>query len=259
MPNLMYHFVGCDDNLRGISLDAFTAQVSFLQERYSKDEFALTFDHGTIDHIERAAPELEKRGLRGFFFILTMVPEERRVSAIDKQRFLEARLRNELAWMLCADLNINYRPEEANGYLEAFNFYSQEERYLRFLRDTRVPRETYEELIGKYFQQVFGDEQDFAAERYLSWDHIAQLHDRGHIIGSHSHRHYGDKEDFERSVRLIEERINFRPQYVSYPNGEKRISDADLRKIGIRRAFISTPHGVGPYTVGRIDCKQWTQ
>lgn len=255
MPNIMYHFVGCDENLKGISLENFKAQLDSLKKAYSKDELAITFDHGTIDHLEFAAPELEKRGLQGIFFILTMVPEEHRVVTIDKQRFLEATFRMELARMLCAELHIHYDPREAEEYLSDFSFYSIEERYIRYLRDKIIAREAYDGFIEKYFKQAFGDEKSFASKKYLSWEHIVQLHKRGHVIGSHSHYHDGDKNDYARSINLIEEKIKEKVQYVSYPNGVKRISDEDLKILGITKAYISTENGSSePYRIARIDC-----
>ncbi len=254
----MYHFVGCDEKLKGISLEGFKAQLALLQNTYPKDDIVVTFDHGTIDHLENTAPELEKRGLRGVFFVLTMVQEEHKVPSIDKQRFLEAARGTELAKMLCNELDIDYRPHEAEGYLADYGFYSLEERYLRYLRDRHIPANTYESFIGEYFQELFGAERDFASRQYLSWDDVAELQNRGHIIGSHSHYHYGDRDDYETSVKLIEGRINAKVRYVSYPNGVKRISDSDLEKLGIRKAYISTDGGVDPYRAGRIDCNQWT-
>jgi|SRR2546422_441225 len=256
MPNIMYHFVGCDENLKGISLERFKAQLDFLQKTYSRDEIVVTFDHGTIDHVENVAPELERRGINGVFFILTMVPEEHKVPLVDKQRHLEASFRVELAKMLCADLDVNYNPEEAKGYLPEFSFYSLEERYLRYLRDRIVPGEVYDGFIGKYFQRVFGDEKNFASRKYLGWQHIVQLHKRGHIIGSHSHYHYGDKNDYSKSIKLIEGRIKAKVEYISYPNGIKRISDEDLENLGVRKAYISTENGIDPYRVERIDCNR---
>lgn len=257
MPAILYHFVGRNENLKGISLKRFRAQLDFLKKRYAPDEIVLTFDHGTIDHIEIVAPELERRGLRGIFFLLTMIQEERRVPSVDKQRHLEALFRTELARMLCRELGIDYRPEVAREYLAEYRFYSLEERYLRYLRDQHVPAESYEEFVGKHFLKVFGDEEDFVAREYLSWDHVKELHERGHIIGSHSHYHQGDKKDFERSLKAIERRIHEKPRYVSYPNGVKRISDEELRDLGIERAYVASVKGADPYRVARIDCNQF--
>ena len=259
MPNILYHFVGADEKLKGISIDDFKKQLDFLQDKYADNEIVPTFDHGTIDHIETIAPELEKRNIRGFFFILTMIPEEYRVPTIDKQRFLEADYRLELAEMLCTELYIDYDPQEAEDYLRDYPFYSLEERYLRYLRDNIIPSRVYGSLIGGMFHKAFGSEKDFCIREYLSWHHIYQLHKRGHIIGSHTHYHYGDTEDYEKSLKLLEGVIDEKPQHVSYPNGVKRISDTDLVKLGIKIAYDSKENEENEayrYRAGRIDCNQ---
>jgi hypothetical protein len=187
-----------------------------------------------------------------------MVQEEHRLASIDKQRFLEAVRRTELARMLCAEVEIEYCPQDAEGYLSDFAFYSLEERYLRYLRDRYIPPKTYEKFIGNSFQELYGDEREFASKWYLSWGDIAELNRRGHIIGSHSHYHYGDGDDYRQSVKLIEERIAAPVRYVSYPNGVKRIADSDLEMLGIRQGYISTINGANPpYRAGRMDCNQW--
>ncbi len=257
MPNLMYHFVGCDDRLKGISLENFRAQLDYLQRTWPKDEIVLTFDHGTIDHIENAAPELEKRGLQGVFFILTMVQEDRRIPAIDKQRLLEASFRTELARMLCAEVQMTYAPEDASDYLQGFHVYSPEERYLRYLRDKIVAPNTYADFVGKLFEQFWGNEKDWVAKQYMSWDDIVQLKKRGHTIGSHTHYHYGTKADFAKSLKLIEEKTNEKPRCISYPNSWIRVTEQELSELGVRRAYISSENGAEPYRVGRIDCNQF--
>lgn len=257
MPNIMYHFVGVDGNFKGISLEKFKAQLDFLQTTYPRDEIVLTFDHGTIDHFEKAEPELKRRGLQGIFFILTMVQEEHRVPTIDKQRFLEATFRYELAKMVCTEFKIDYNPDDAKEYLSDFSFYSLEERYVRYLRDKIISSEGYDDFIEQYFIKVFGDEKNFASKYYLIWDHIVELHKRGHIIGAHAHYHIGDRNDYTQSLKLIEGKIKEKVRYISYPNGIKRISDQDLKDLGVTKAYISTENGSEPYRIGRIDCSNY--
>lgn len=186
-----------------------------------------------------------------------MIQEKHKMPTIDKQRYLEAMFRTELAKMLCAEVGIDYQPELAQQYLSEFKFYSLEERYLRYLRNERIPSKIYEEFVGEHFQKVFGDEENFVSREYLGWHHIEQLHKRGHIIGSHSHYHYGDKKDFERSLKAIERKIREKPRYVAYPNGVKRVSDEDLRKFGVEVAYLSSEKSTDPYTAPRIDCSQF--
>jgi peptidoglycan/xylan/chitin deacetylase (PgdA/CDA1 family) len=258
MPNIMYHFVACEQKLKGISLESFRAQLDFLQRTFDEEDIVLTFDHGTIDHLLHVAPELERRDLRGRFFVMTMVPEERRIPASEKQRFLEAERRRQLAAMLCAEVGLEYRPHDADGYLADFAFYSLEERYLRFLRNTCVDARAFERFIDRHFGDAFGDEAAFVSRWYLSWEQIAELRARGHIIGTHTHRHHGDRADCRRSVDLLWERLDVRVRELSYPGGEKRVSDTHLQDMGIETAYVSRPDGAGRYQTGRIDCNQWT-
>jgi peptidoglycan/xylan/chitin deacetylase (PgdA/CDA1 family) len=258
MPNLMYHFIGGDERLKGISLQGFRAQLDHLLRNHRREDVVLTFDHGTLDHIEVAAPELERRGLTGVFFILTMVQEEGRIPTIDKQRLLEVRLRSELAGMLCDRLRMPYRPEDAREFLAAFRFYSPEERYLRYLRDKVVPAKEYAEFIDALFRDAHGDERAFASKVYMGWDHVIQLQRRGHVIGSHTHHHYGDLGDFARSLELLEARLGQRPRCISYPNGWIRISHDELKNLRVDAAYDSSEtHAGGDYRLGRIDCNQF--
>ena len=257
MLNITYHYVGREENLKGISIEKFTTQLDKFRENYKKSEITLTFDHGTIDHINYVAPELEKRGMKGLFFILSMVPEEKQIPIEDKQRRLETLYRKELSKMLCHYLEISYEPEQAKNYLSWFELYSLEERYLRYLRDKKVSAKRYHNFIDGFFKETFGDEKKFAEEEYLNWEHIIDLDKRGHIIGSHSHYHIGDTKDFKKSIDLIKEKIKKKVNYISYPNGVKKISDEDLKKLGIKIAYTTKQEeGIGPFQVQRVDCNQ---
>ena len=257
MLNITYHFVGREENLKGISIEKFTTQLDKLRENYKKSEITLTFDHGTIDHINYVAPELEKRGMKGLFFILTMAPEEKRIPIEDKQRRLESLYRKELCKMLCNELKISYQPKESINYLSWFRLYSPEERYLRYLRDKKISTKKYGTFINNFFKKIFGDEGKFAEKEYLNWKQIIDLYSRGHIIGSHGHYHIGDKKDFTKSINLIETKIKKKVTYISYPNGVKKISDKDLKKLDIKIAYTTAvEEDIWPFCVQRVDCNQ---
>ena len=256
MLNVMYHFVGRNESLKGISIKKFKEQLDILCAKRKDSEFTLTFDHGTIDHIEIVAPELEKKGIKGEFFIITMIPEEQRIPYIDKQRYLESFYRFDLSKMLCLDLEIEYNPEEAKDYLSMFKFYSIEERYLRFLRDYIIPVETYQTFMNNLFEHKFGNESEFVKNEYMSWEQVIDLHRRGHTIGSHSHYHIGDIDDYSKSIKLIENVLDEKVTCIAYPNGIKKMQDNELKALGIEIAYISTENGKMPYRAERVDCAQ---
>ena len=193
----MYHYVGGKEDLKGISINKFNEQLNKLSNEY-------------------------KRGIKGFFFILSMIPEEKKMPIEDKQRKLEVLYRRELAKMLCENLSIEYNPNISKNYLNRFNFYSIEERYLRYLRDIQLSSSDYKNFIDNIFLKEFGEEVFFAEKDYMSWENISDLNNRGHIIGSHSHYHIGDREDYSKSIKIIKKKINKQVKCISYPNGKKK-------------------------------------
>jgi len=257
MLNVMYHYVGEREDLKGISIKKFNYQLDKLTQKYKTSEFSLTFDHGTIDHYTNVAPELDKRGIKSYFFILSMIPEEKKMPIEDKQRKLEVLYRKELAKMLCKNLNIQYNPSISKNYLNRFYFYSLEERYLRYLRDKQISLSNYKSFIDNLFSKEFGKEASFVEKNYMSWENISDLNNRGHIIGSHSHYHIGNKEDYSKSIELIKKKINKKVKCISYPNGKKNISDEDLIDLGIETAYTTEPKkSFGSFQTTRVDCNQ---
>ena len=105
----------------------------------------------------------------------------------------------------------------------------------------------------------FGNQNDLVSKEYLNWDHVKELHHRGHVIGSHSHHHYGDADDFEVSLQLIANVTGERPKCISYPNGVKNISDDELRALKIDIAYLSSQEGGHFYRSPRIDCNQFSE
>jgi len=253
----MYHRIGGKSTLKGIPLKKFEKQISFLKRKYGLTNVNFTFDHGTLDHYQIAAPLLEKIGAKGIFFVLTAIPENLEIPSEDKQRRIETLSRKILAKELCKEFNFNYRPSISKNYLKRFKFYSIEERYLRLLRDTKVSKEGYENFINKFYKKIFGIGKDYVKKNYMSWKHIKELSKRGHLIGSHSHFHIGDKKDFLKSIRLIEKKIKKKVVLVSYPNGKKIISDKELRSIKVKFGYTTdVPLNKNKFKSPRIDCNQ---
>lgn len=253
----MYHQIGKNSLSIGLSLKKFRKQLNYFQKYFSSKKLNLTFDHGTKDHFYIVRNELEKRNLVGHFFILTMIQEEKILPAEDKQRKLETTLRRKLAKILCENLKILYKPLKAKNYLSRFKFYTLEERYLRYLRDKIIIRNDYEKFINKTFNQKYGKEKSFIEKYYLNWKEINILKENGHIIGSHSHYHIGDKNDFKKSIDIIRHRANLNVTEISYPNGNKKITDQELKQLKINKGFTTElKPKKNPYHQHRVDCNQ---
>ncbi len=255
MTNLMYHQIGSGKNSIGIELKKFRKQLDFFSK--NKNKFTLTFDHGTIDHYHHALPELDKKGLKGIFYILTMIHEDFILPVEDKQRKLERIFKKKLPRIICEELKISYNPNSCKTFRNKWKFYTLEERYLRFLRDRVLDLNDYKSIINKIFNKVVGTEKSFIKKNYLSWKQIKEISSRGHAIGSHSHYHVGDFGDYKHSLKILKKRLNINSNTISYPNGKKIISNKDLKKLGIKTAYTTTFTSKKPYQLGRIDCNQF--
>ncbi len=82
--------------------------------------------------------------------------------------------------------------------------------------------------------------------------------DFGHQIGSHSHSHFGDLIDYKYSMNVIRKRLKVKIETISYPNGEKRISNNELKKLGIKEAYTTNLLSKNKYQLSRIDCNQFS-
>lgn len=260
----MYHFVGDVPNhlpsLKTFATDAFCDQLDQLCEKYepfylhkylenpdsfkasTTEKFILTFDHGTIDHFEVVLPELKKRDLVGYFYIMTSVPEEWSIPIIDKQRYVESYFSSyedfyDLFREFCVKKDpslekvVNPSEENLNSvteYLKRFSFYSRRERLFRKIRDLLLSKENFEDIFNRLFEELFGSEEEFAKKSYMSWQNIKKLQSEGMIVGSHGHNHvlYSEEQvavsvdDIKTSFSLLRQRLdNASIDSLAYPNG----------------------------------------
>lgn len=263
---VMYHFVMDQTHilpaLKTITVKGFQEQLDYLCEHYkplvlenihgsfyssngedSGKFFLLTFDHGTRDHLEIVLPELVKRNLTGYFYIMTCIPEEKKIPVIDKQRYVESHFSTytdfyQQFYRQCLEIEPGLQEEiepnsnnlsAARKYLTRFTFYSDHERLFRKVRDFHLPPQLFEELFCEMFKKIFGEEDRFVKSNYLSWEDIQTLQDQGMVIGTHGHEHifYTSKNvnescsDVEKSIGLLRERLqNEKINSITYPNGK---------------------------------------
>ena len=113
-------------------------------------------------------------------------------------------------------------------------------------------------LLEKYdYKGIFFIATKYIGEQgFLTRSQIKELYDRGHLIGSHSHSHpvrltsLSREEidcEWEKSQRVLESILGFRPSVASIPNGY--VSPyvlTSLAKVGIMSGFyIGAHHAYG--------------
>jgi glycosyltransferase involved in cell wall biosynthesis len=235
-------------------LGPLSAQLDRLRagERPGKPLLALTFDDGQVDDLRRAAPVLERLGVRGTFYLPIEAVQSGRTLFHDTLGFaftaLPAPARADIlvAYGLPCDL-------DAGAVADAQKPWPVERRQAlldAFLGATGRPLDV---LVP-----------DWA--RPLTLDEARELAARGHEIGSHacSHRPLPELDDATlrdectRSKRVLETALGIRVRSLCYPNGNADARTAQAaREAGYDNA-VTTRYGAAradtdPYLLPRCD------
>ncbi|MCF8481478.1 MAG: polysaccharide deacetylase family protein [Rhodospirillum sp.] len=227
-------------------------------KEYPKDSFFLTFDDSFAPTVDCALPILKEHGLKGCFFVYTEVIGRSFLTTLEKQRvlqymagpyelFLENFKRTSLSLYDSLPKDIftcsQDRYEAIIGsYLAEWSFYTLEERYYRFLRDTFITPDQCEVIFTTMFKERFtsSEEKDLANALYISPDQLLRIKSEGHAIGGHSHSHpfsltgLDDRNlshELIHSKELIEQIIEDEVTFLAYPNGhvDNRVIDEAKR------------------------------
>ena len=274
----MYHYVrdGSPDlpDLRYLHLDDFRRQLDWLGERFefpSRDEvFAavaggrapsgvvLTFDDGLRDHYEHVLPELERRGLWGFFFVPTGMYRTRQLLGVHRIHALLACFDPEVLLEAVTPLvrdemltdagreefrSIPYATHDVADSAIAFK------RTLNYF----VSYEWRGAVLDRLMSTFFGDEAALVDRHYLSVDQLREMAAAGMEIGSHGDLHLvmsklpadEQRRDLADSFEWLAATLGTRPRSFCHPYGGDHTFDRDtevaLAELGCQLAFNVEP------------------
>ncbi len=247
--------------------------------------FHLTFDDGIRDHVTAVLPILEQYGLQGSFFVPgSIFVEDGRLPLLERQRFLQYAFGSYHAFLdsfvtAVAGECEGFRREDIEpslqniarigGYLSQFSFYTDEERFYRYLRDKVLPPEDFARVIDAMFARRFESDREIFERYYLSRADLRKLHESGMAIGGHGHLHQhlprlaDQRSDILKGLDILEAIIGERPTSFCYPFGTyDRATVAIMRDIGMTHAFTTGAKVAdlaicGPYEITRIDIGDW--
>lgn len=304
---LMMHFVHGPNSrfrgLKGLETDHFRALLEdLLCERepltpaqimaHAQDSaplpdkgLYLTFDDGTIDHAEEVLPVLNSLGLKGDFYPVTEPLADKRISILEKQRVLQYLAFADYGAFLSALLDTlgadggpsiaHARPDPdfpdaAKAYRSALDFYTPEERYYRWLRDTQLPPARFAAAIDRLFAAAGYEEASFVRDYYLGPEHVRDLVAQGMGIGGHSHTHAdltrldetAMRAEVDRCRAVLEDITGAPLTRFAYPFGlHAPAVEAYVRASGWAYAFGTENREVSsadhPYLWPRVDVATW--
>ena len=221
----------------------------------NKDSFVLTFDDGLKDHYEYVAPELAKRNIKAFFFINTL-PWQGQYASIHLFQLLRCHMST---IQICDEINqAAERVRLKNFDIQAIPKDRVRQRYI--YDDIETARMKYAinvilepniraSILQKIAEKHMPSHRNILENLYMTENEVNDLHEAGHTIGCHSHRHesfesltdHNLNKDIKSNKKNIEKVIGVTPTWFSYPSGttdavDERVACA-LKHHGFKYAW----------------------
>ena len=235
--------------------------------------FLLTFDDGLKDQAEYVAPILDRRGIRGTFFVTGQALAEYRLICGHMVHLLLGRLGTE-----CLFDGVARHLETKHGSggwvaaldeqaaVSLYPYETIERARLKYLLHMVLPGEVRRETLAALFEAHVGSPRRWAKEWYLSWEDLAELQHAGHTLGGHGYSHEPlnrfsaseQRADLARVQAVLNEGLGRDIRPVSYPFGRYDEHTAIAsREAGFVHGFTTEEgvidHSLQPFALPRVD------
>lgn len=225
-----------------------------------KHDICLTFDDALLCQWDVAVPVLRQRNLQAFFFIYSSVftgtPDYLEVFRYFRTTCFD---NLEQFYVLFSDI---VRTEDESTYQKAcetyrdldyladFPFYSQSDKWFRYLRDQVLGAERYDQMMRGVMRCKGFDPLDVIDRLWMKEEQLKALFDEGHVIGLHSFNHPVRMSKLTREEQLSEYLLNLKHLEgiagqgsivsMSHPCGDYNEETLSLLEdLGIRIGFRS--------------------
>ena len=236
----------------------------------------ITFDDGLLSQFEIALNVLEERDIKGIFFIHSKpLVGEYDIHQVARNFKNSNHFDNvdEFNFLLIEVLMSTFSSKEKtkikkdfteSKYLREYNFYSESDRELRYIRDFWVSLKYYEDSILSLMKEKDVDIEKLIEKTYMSKIMLKEISEKGHVIGLHSHSHptnlarmTKEEQYFELNTNyeILEEIIGYKQKAISYPsNSYNKFTIEILKKLKINYGFRANDQiNLDPYELARID------
>ncbi len=276
---MFHHFVGRDKHLAAqgaISLDAFEKIIDRFIDNFNvlraeewvykaennkltEGEVCVTFDDGLRCQADVALPVLKRKGLTAFWFVQSGV-------LVGDVGVLEVfrRFRNEyfpsVVDFYRSFFSVAFGPDSEKvirqikkkipgEFLKDFEFYSEEDRVFRYVRDQVLEPQQYVDIMTSLIHSMKSDVKQLSQNLFVDKVLIKMLENEGHIFGLHSHSHptclaelpeKNQRMEYEKNYDILSEILMIPPFTMAHPcNSYNDETLKILRGLGIRIGFRS--------------------
>jgi len=294
---IMFHHFHDDVHITGqgsIDANTFSNILDYLDEKYiilnadlylekainnslSQNETCLTFDDSLLCQYEIAVPILNKRKISAFFFTyssaFTESPDYLEIFRYFRNKYFKTiedyyqEFFDNVESAKIRDYSIHKDNFKSLDYLSGFPFYTDSEKWFRYLRDIVLINGKYEEIMFKMFNKHKFDIKSASIDLWMNENHLEEIFDQGHIVGLHSYSHptkmnslsyRHQKEEYTKNLLHLETILGKGNIHsMSHPCGSyNKDTIKILKELGIKIGFrsnMSNKEAISKFEIPRED------
>jgi len=181
------------------NLSASQYKKNFENGTLKNTDICLSFDDALKCQYDIAVPVMERLGIQAFFFVYSSAfcqnpdPLEiyryfRTAFYSDIENFYEDFF-DAVEQIDATEFSRHHAKYSLLNYLSAFPFYTENDKWFRYLRDQYLDRNQYDELMNELMIKNNFDANTIKKELLMSEEDLVSTESKGHLIGLHSYSH----------------------------------------------------------------------
>jgi len=237
--SVMFHHFHDDKHLPAqgsLSSSDFIHMIDWLNQHYSilsASQFKENFENGTLKNsdiclsfddalkcqYDIAVPVMERLGIQAFFFVYSSAfsqnpdPLEiyryfRTACYSDIDQFYE-QFFHSVEQIDAAEFSRHRAKYSELNYLAAFPFYTENDKWFRYLRDQYLVGNQYDELMNELMIQNHFDANTAKDDLWMSEEDLVAVESKGHLIGLHSYSHPTQMSKLSKEKQELEYQKNY--------------------------------------------------
>jgi len=220
----------------------------------------ITFDDNLRCQYDIAVPVLEEYDLKAFWFVYTspFTGADQRLEVYKYFRdacfnsindFYNKFFEKTRAFSFSTAVEKHRKDFDPKKYLKEFPFYTDMDRLFRSVRDVVLGESAYFDVMDAMLDEFDIDVKEVTAGLFMGEQQIRDLHDKGHVIGLHSHSHPTRLQNLNHQEQFNEYKQNYniladitggKPRVMSHPcNSYNNDTLKVLHDLGIKTGFRS--------------------
>lgn len=232
---------------RGRILDASEFKARAVAGTLETTDLCVTFDDSLLCQYDIALPVLEKHGIKAFWFVYTspLVPfDPDDPPRLEVYRRFRHTFKTMDAFYHAFQVAWGYTVSVPDSYLAAFPFYSDGDKWFRYVRDVDLGASEYQRVMDEMIEASSTSLRELVEGLWLTRENVKALHDSGHEIGLHSHTHpttpFGASMEYGINRMILFEITGSIADSITYPcsrfdSGTRKY----VRAAGIKLGFMA--------------------